>query len=299
MSYLAVDLALFELLTGAPLDSEGRPRLGDDGLPVNRNSVRGPEKGGGLAPSWGIRIPMLKHPQHASPGLSTKRPDAVRPFSLGFTPNAYKWVPVFNENVEGRAWEDVWPCVTFRYLDADFDGSVSPYHDPFQEPYGAKVDLKNQHGEVVQSGQTQVKVRRHPEAWPVTYQVRVWTKNGTELHLIEKAVRTLFTARGVLFVPQADGARLPFDMLFTGYENLDQMGNEVKMVAGQEQRYLSRAFNYQIEAYEDNTTNEFGTNDVSYETVVYQRILEMQQLMGQMAVESWGNVNLVQNVSSP
>ena len=95
MPFLATDFAIFKRLTGAPLDSQGRPLRDPIGIPANQERVMPPDQGGGFGPSYGVRIPLLKHPYDTAHGLSSKDPDAYRMFAKGFDKDSFRQIPVF------------------------------------------------------------------------------------------------------------------------------------------------------------------------------------------------------------
>lgn len=312
MIFLELDWAIFKRLTGVPLDSTGRPLLDDKGIPKNLERIGPPDLNDSerewdetrqdfvprlpLLPSYGIRIPVMKAASRGQQGLTSFAPSAL-PIFAGFEPNAFKQIPIFDENVSGRKFEDTWPCVSFRWLTTDFDPSVFVYHDPFggPDPLSLPKQIRNSQGEVIQTGQEYNLARPHPESWPADYALTVRAKNGIELRLICDALTTLFPARGGINVEFASGELHTCDMFLLRTENLDEGGVEgAQMTRGaEEQRGLIRSFVYRIEAYKDNTTNQFGSNDTRRELAIVERILELERVQSdRVTKESELDLNL-------
>jgi hypothetical protein len=274
MIFLAADLAIFERLTGAPLDSKGRPKVDSAGVPVNRNVIGPPKRG--MLPSYGIVLPMAKHPNDQLNTLTTNDPDAVRLFEKGYDPAGFRQVPIFDENLEARQWADVWPCVTFRWRGHDFDESTFIYSDPFApfNPRGVPVTV---------NGETQVKtrlVRPQPMGWKLEYTITAYAKSRMELGMICEQIQRLFPPRGALVMKQMDGTEITCDMLLQRTVNLDLQGADgaLKSMGAQEQSYLARGYVFEIEAYDDNTANRFGSRDIYSTQVVTERVLELKTL---------------------
>jgi len=300
---LEVDWAIYKRLVGFPLDSSGRPRLDPaTGLPVNREVIGPPdlnpyeriydEATGEFTtvyprlPSYGVRIPLVKGPR-APQGITTFNPDGLPLFDK-LERNAFKQVPVFDQNITGRKIEDIWPCVTFRWSGLDFDPRVFVYHDPFGAPDTSSppYSVLNRDGAVVQSGFEKNIVRPHPESWPMTYVITAFAKSEIELGLICSQIVRLFPGRGALNVEFADGTVHPCDMLLQRTETLDEGGDQVLMTrGGEEQRGFVRAFVYTVEAYTDNTVNAYGSDDIRKVTAIKERILELDSVMGGLATK--------------
>lgn len=283
MMLLELDLAIYKALTGYPLDGKGRPLIAPDGLPDNRSLF-----GAGLSgrkPSYGMRIPMLRGSYDAKRGLTSQDPDAVRIFKQGFDANMFRQVPVFDENIEGRAFDDIWPCVTFRQLDLQYNTSTYVAADPFQTPDPASpvVTVTNARGEVVVTGRENNIVRPHPESFDVTYVVTAHSKSRMEMELIANQILNTLPGRTGLEVEYQNGSTHICDMLLQEIVNYDLDGNMVGMSASpDEQRYYARGFVYLIEAYFDNTTNEFGITDSFSTRAITQRLYELDNLQGQV-----------------
>ena len=310
MFILEVDWAIYKRLTGYPLDSSGRPRIDPaTGAPTNRERIGPPdlnpyeklynEDTGEFTPvlpklpSYGIRIPMMKG-SRAPQGITSFNPDGLPLFDK-FERNAFRQVPVFDENITGRKIEDIWPCVTFRWNGIDFDQRVFVYHDPFgqQDTASDPVQVTNRNGDVVLEGFAKNLVRPHPESWPMTYVITAYSKSRIELGLICNEIIRLFPARGAVNVEMADGTVHPCDMLLQRTETLDEGGDQILMTRGDdEQRGFVRAFIYSVESYVDNTVNAYGTDDIRKVVAVRERILELDSLMGELATkESESDLN--------
>jgi len=282
MLFLELDLAIFERLTGAPLDDKGRPKMGPDNLPVNRCIPGPPKMNGELQPSWGIRIPQLKAPFDTYHGLTSNDPMAYRMFEKGFSPSSFRQVPVFDENIENRKWSDVWPCVTFSLQDFYHQTATSSYgsygseFDPKSDP----AEIRNSSGEVVASGRQNKLISPHPESWDVTYAIRVFSKSKIELELITSQLLTkMFPGRSAIEVGFMNGTKHWCDMFWIWSQNLDLRGENVKKsLDPSEQAHYSRAFFYKIESYMDNTGDKFGYGEQYSKPVILGRIMELAKL---------------------
>lgn len=310
MMPLEVDLALYRRLSGAPLDERGRPQTDGNGEPINREMIGPPDLRPyervydeetatytavlPTLPSYGVRIPLVKGSSRH--GLTSFNQDAVPLFDK-FEPHSFRQVPVFDQNMTGRKIDDVWPCVTFRWMGMDFDAKTFVYHDPFgsQDTESPAVNITNRLGTTIQSGYSRNLRRPHPQAWSLSYVVTVHAKSLVELALICSSVTRLLPARGALNVSFADGSQHACDMLLQRTETMDEGGNEVLMTRGpEEQRSYARAFVYTVEGYEDNTVNKFGVLDTRSTVAIRERILELDRLQDGIlrAQESNEDLNL-------
>lgn len=301
MLLLEAELAVYKRLTGYPLDAKGRPLLGTDGLPKNREVIGPPDllpyeriydpitdtfqPVFPKLPSYGIRIPTMKAPFMGQRGLTSQDPVALRLFD-GFESNSFKQVPVFDQNISGRKWEDVWPCVTFRTMAVDFDPKVFVYHDPFNDPdtSSAPFDVQNYKGDVVQQGYVKNLVRPTPDSWVITMVITAWAKESMELALLCAEIMKLFPPKGALTVTWASGEQHTCDMLLQRTETLDSGGNDVFATQGpEEQRSFARAFVFQIEGYFDNTANKYGIQGSALaqreQIAIRERLLEIHDIM--------------------
>ncbi len=278
MFLLAADLAIFRRLTGAPLDSKGRPVLGADGRPTNRWVPGPPELNGVRQPSYGIQLPMLKAPHDTAHGLTSRDPDAFRPFELGFDPRAVNQVAVFDQNTENRKWEDIWPCVTYGFKEMAPNLKTSVYGSPFvqYDPAADPVDIVDEFGNVVQSGRSGLLVTPHPDAFDLTYAIRTYAKSHIESRLLEDQILSLFPARGSIEIDFMDGAVHVCDMSLQWTQDLNLRGEDVKKsLDPSEQAHYSKAFFYTIEGYVDNSANKFGHHDVLQMQAITNCILEI------------------------
>jgi len=67
---------------------------------------------------------------------------------------------------------------------------------------------------------------------------------------------------------------------------LDEGGDRVLMTRGaEEQREYARAFVYTVESYIDNTVNRYGVQDTRSYVAVRERLLELDRIMGDLAIE--------------
>jgi hypothetical protein len=288
--YLAVDLAIFERLVGAPIDGNGNPVLDAKGIPVNRLLVAPPLSPYGRLPSYGVRIPMLTQPRDTRRAFSSKNGNTIK--MNDYSRTAFMKVPVFPESLSGADYQDLWPVVTFYWMDESFNSETYIYADPIEmkDVSAPTEQVVNRNGEVVASGPTRMKYMAHPDAYDLLYVIRVWSKDKIELRLICDSVKKLFPARGVLEVERADGTKAALDMFMEGVDNFDVGGAEIAETGEGEQRGYSRAFVYRIEAYVDNTVD---TNAMWVEDTVRSRILELTNLQGTL-VENVGSVDLLE-----
>ena len=284
MIFWAVDLAVYRRLTGAPLDQQGRPLLDSNGVPTNRHRVLPPDHGGGTGPSYGVRVPVMRHPHEPSRGL-TSCDQTVRGSYEQFS-KALRNVPIFDENVSGRKWVDTWPCVTFRWNGQQPDPSVYTYFDTIitEDMASTPIQLVNADGDVIQSGYEARYERPNPESYKVQYVITAQAKSQAELGFICAQIVYLFPQRGALQVEWASGEIHTCDMLYLTSMALDAFGDDITPgVGADEQRGFKRAFVYEVEGYLDNTTNDYGTNDLLYNsTLIYERILELGDIQERM-----------------
>lgn len=281
MISLELDLAIYRRLTGAPLDKTGRPVLDPiTKIPVNNYRILPPDHGGGTGPSYGVRVPMIRHPHDLGNYLTTQDQSAL-PLFKGFA-DTFRQVPVFSENILGRGWPDVWPCVTFRWNEMEFNENVFMYSDPFEydDQTSDLVDITNRNGDVIQQGYSARFERPEPDSYIMTYAITARAKNIIDLGLVCTQITYLFPARGSIEVEFASGEKNTFDMLQKHVLTVDEMKDNILMATtGEEQRNYARMFVYDIEAYVDNTVNKYGISDIiRSSTLIYQRILELQNM---------------------
>jgi hypothetical protein len=309
--FAETDLAIYKRLTGYPLDSKGRPLLDATGVPVNREVIGPPEMNGydkiwdapnqkfieapPQLPSYGVRVPLAKQGQTGARGLTNQDPDALRPFALGFEPNSFRQVPVFDQNLSSRKYDDIWPCVTFRWNEVEFEPGTYVFHDPigYNDPTSAPVAIKNRLGQTIESGYAQNVRRRHPESWNPYYTISAWAKTLIELQFITQQIMYLFPGKGALTIEFQDGRKHTCDMLLQRTLVLDESRDEVPGTQGpEEQRGYGRAFVYLVEGYLDNTTNQFGVQDVRSNPAVIQRLFEIDNIMTGIAQPPSTDLNL-------
>lgn len=300
MMPLEVNLAIYKRLTGAPLDGSGRPMTDGSGVPLNRERIGPPDLNLNerifdpetgeytevlpTLPSYGIRVPMTL--QNSRQGLTSYNQDALPLFSK-FDPKAMTQVPVFDQNMSGRKFDDIWPCVTFKWMGMDFDAKTFVYHDPFGAPDtdSELVNIRNRNGDIIQTGYARNLVRPHPESWPMTYTITAHAKSELEIAMICAEIARLFPARGALNVEFANGEVHACDMLLLRTATMDPGGDEAVMTRHPaEQREFSRAFVYVVESYLDNTVNKYGISDTRSVAAITQRILDLDAIMGDMIV---------------
>lgn len=289
MLFLETDLAVFSRLTGAPLDQHGRPRLDSvTHRPMNTSRILPPDVGGGRACSWGVRIPILKHPQDLTHYLTSADPAAVRSFTKGFEPRAFRQIPVFSETLEGRKWADIWPCVTFSMIDFKHRPGTDIYCDPYiTYDTGAQLGSVSRDGVVIATNRARRTVRPAPTSWDVLYEVNARAKSKIELSLITAQLQHLLPPKGAIDVEWANGEVHTCDMLI---EDSITLPVETMSLGAEEQAGYRTVLTYKIEAYFDNTTAQFGYDDYQTQSnLILQRVLELQDL--QEHVFSQGDTN--------
>ena len=303
MVFLELDLAVFRRLVGAPLDSKGLPLIDPKTRePYNRHRVGPPDHGGGEVPSYGIRIPTMTHPHDAAHNLTSKSPNST-PLFKGFNKNSFRQVPVFSENIEGRKWADVWPCVTFRCnsVVADPQPGAYQYFDTVitPDPEASKIEILDRVG-VVDRGPTARMERPHPEPYLIQYAITARAKNPIEVDLICQQIMYLLPQKSALVVGYANGETHPCDMSLDGVVVLDAGGDDIPMAeTPQEQRNYGRMFLYKVEAWVDNTTNYYGLLDNRrVDELVYSRLLTLQDTQERVSrtTELSGRDNVVDTV---
>lgn len=279
MFLLAADMALFERLTGAPLDAQGRPVLGPDGRPKNR-SLFGPPNVGRL-PSYGMRIPAFRAPYTGEEGLTSQNPSATK-ISDGIAPHGFRQVPVFDENVGGRKYADIWPAVTFQWTGLDFNPVTQLFGLAMEEndPSVPLAEIKNAQGDVVARGSGQKISRPLPDEWDLTYQITVWSKNSVEFRLLCQQVIYTLPPRGALEVQLQDGSAHACDFLLL---RSSPTATDASLTAAPgEQRQFGMAFVYQLETYVDNSQNAYGIEDNRTLSTIQERLLTMNQLQSEL-----------------
>lgn len=280
MIFLACEWAIFQRLVGWPVDSHGKPKVNSTtNRPDNSLLIGPPETNGARLPSYGVRIPMLKAPYDTSHPLSSKTPDAVRLFDKGMDAAASRQIPVFFEGIDGRQWESIWPCVTFRLSDMDQRKNTYIYFDSFETGVGEDVEIENKAGETVQEGSPDAVIRPHPESWDLEYTFTVYSKNSVEFGLIIECLTRLFPQRGAIEIEQMDGTKIVLDMLLTTTVDVSQKKSDKTFtLLGDQTEYYARAFTYRIEAYADNTANKFGVNDSFTVPLILERMVNLHQI---------------------
>jgi hypothetical protein len=282
MSYLAVELALYERLTGAPVDAHGRPMADSAGVPTNRHLIAPPLSRVERLPSYGVRIPNVR-PERIISGATGRNKDLL---------STWRQIPVFHENLEGEAFANTWPAVSFYWLDEAFNASTYNYadHNLEPDPGAPQVNVLNRTGLVISHGPTRGRYYPRPDPYDLTYMIRGWAKDATEIRLICESIKRLFPARTALEVGLSDGSRAVFDMILEDIQNLDSTGQEIDVAVEAEQRGYSRGFIYRIESYQDNTLDKEQTWS---EETVRNRLLELANMQRRI-VEDAGAVDLLE-----
>lgn len=295
MLFLASDLAIFRRLVGYPLDSSGLPKMDPvTGLPANRLLPKYPEKN--RRPSYGVRIPVYKAPYDGSHQLSSKNANSVRLFEAGFEPFAFRQIPVFYEGLEGRKWEDIWPCVTFRLSDFDQRAENFVYHDPFEAGVGSDTSIVNKSGQVVGVGKPTIHSRPHPEMWNLEYTISVYSKSPIEFSLINEAIMGLFPQRSALEIEQMDGSIIANDFLLIRSQDSSQRRDQAVPLSleGDQSAYYAHSFVYRLEGFLDNTRNRFGIADTTEHSTILVRVLEIADLQDKL-IEDPVYLNALEN----
>jgi hypothetical protein len=282
MAYLAVELALFERLTGWPLDSQGRPRLDDKGVPINRLLIAPPLSPFLHLPSYGVRIPSFRKERSVN-GRTVRPKDLDR---------QWQQVPVFSESLKGEEFANAWPAVSFYWMDEAFNASTYLYGDHLLEPDPGAPEAQalNRKNEVISHGPARGRYRPRPDPFDLTYMIRVWAKDATEIRLLCESIKRIFPARTALEVDLYDGSRAIYDMILEDIQNLDAGGAEVEASMEEEEEHYSKGFIYRIESYQDSSLDE---ETVWAETTVRSRLLEVAN-MQQRIIEAESGVDLME-----
>ena len=263
----ALILALFERLTGYPLDSQGRAMVHPTtGLPVNRHG------------SYGMRIPTPKETT-SNTALSTDNPAALRLFGRGFHSNVYTPVPVYMEGPEAVRYENVWPSVSFVESDIIPNaGDPYVYYDPMVDRVGEATITHPITGEVTR-GTNQIVMRAHPEPFVQMFTIKTYSKDPIERDLLNRALLYALKTKGAISVEQGNGEFRMVDYFLDRTAFFDQ-GEAFSPRAGTgptHDRYLCTAFTYLFETHLDNSVQGFGTLDFEApQDTILQRVLEIK-----------------------
>lgn len=314
MIFLETDLAIFKRLVGYPLDSQGLPLLGEDQRPVNREVIGPPDMNPfeqvwdpikqemvpvfPRLPSYGIRLPQPTGDADIKRGLTSRNPNALGVTAFQkMSRGLMRQVPVFDDNLFGRKHTDIYPAVTFRWIDTEPDFSTYLYHDPIerQDTRSTPESIVNGNGDTVQSGYALNYVRPLPHGYKPSYMITGWAKTAWEAGLLSAQILALFPMKGALTITQQDGSEYTCDMLLDRTVTLDPPTNPLSH-AEEEQRLYGRGYVYTVEAYLDNTTNDFGVGDSAFAArkvpAVLERLFEINLMMSRLAVSQQGEVDL-------
>lgn len=276
---LALTLALFERLSGAPLDSERRTRLQANGTPVNRHG------------SYGVRIPVPKTVQALRQALASDNPAGVRLWGRGLEQTTYQPVLVQVDGVDGKRNDEVWPCVTIVETDILPGSDPYFYRDPIEETTGVAT-ITNPITGGTTTGTDQVRTRRHPDPYNVVYTVGAFARSSIERNLLTRAILYILGPKGAISVENPDGTYRMVDYSHdrTAYVNQGEAYNPKRGSVATEDQHMAAHLTYVFETHLDNSAQGFGTHDwSSWENTILTRILEIQSTDGQI----WeGRVNL-------
>lgn len=279
MNYLAVELALYERLVGAPLDAHGKPVVDAKGVPVNRlipGPPGAPEERARL-PSYGVRIPEISVGKNVHGGKHGFNPVNLRDVSRV----SFRKVPVYPVNTRGEEIKDVWPCVTYHWYEESFDVASFVYDGYYKEaaPTAPTTQVTTRDSEVIEVP-SRYRFKPRSEPYNLQYIIRAYSKNPTEIRLICESIKDLFPARTGIEVTRADGTKTAFDMILNDVLNLDVGGHhEVSANLTGDERYYCKGFVYTIESYTDNSDD---TRFVWEERTIRQRILELADAQGRL-----------------
>lgn len=253
MHSLAVDLAIFKRLVGAPLDSLGRPEVDANQVPVNR-LLPGPVRLRGVPqPSYGMRIPVARYDLKTF-DLKSTSPETVKVYADGFYQDVYTQVPVFWEGTNARDWDSVFPSVIFGNT-GTLTSDVYVAADDIVIPDPAAGTQLLEDGTEVPSGFI---VSPHPEQQISLYALKVFAKTRSELVLLCAQLERLFPQRTALYVERADGTVLPFDMIRISEDDLSLRPTDKEKSFMGDERFYGRAYNYKVEGYKDFESSGFG-----------------------------------------
>lgn len=271
MLSLSVDLAIFKRLTGAPLDSQGRPVVDAEQVPVNRNLVGPVRLNGERQPSYGVRIPVAL-PEVREFDLNTTSPETRKIHADGFYTDVFKQVTVYWEGTSGRDWNVITPCVVFGDTGIQATNMFVHYDDfVLPDPDAGTMTLES--GEVVPAG---FLVSPHPEQRIITYAIKVFARTKVEMSLICDQVERLFPTRGAIFVELANNTEVAYDMTRYGEDNLSYRPDDKDRSLFGDERFYGKAFLYRVEAYHDYTLRAFGDQfSQQHEAAILSYVMEL------------------------
>lgn len=183
------------------------------------------------------------------------------------------------EGTDARAYENVWPCVTFVESDIIPETGADPYI--YDDPIGffqGTATIDNPVTDYTLSGNGELVTRRHPESFVQMFTIRAFSKDPIELAWIVRSILYTLKKKGAISVENADGTFRMVDYYLDRVAYFDQgeMFNPKTGVGPTEDRYLSRAFTYMFETHLDNSVQGFGTLDWSDPVpTITQRIMEL------------------------
>lgn len=273
----ALTLAIFEILTGAPYDSHGRP-VTVDGVPRNRHR------------SFGVRIPVSKT-DPARPSLASDNPAGLRMWARGYEQNLYRQVKVQLDGVDGKRNDEIWPCVTVVETDTMIGTDPYVYNDPFEARQGT-VSVVNPNTGFSLDGTDQIRTRRHPDPYNVVYTIGAYSKDMIERSWIVRSILYILGHKGAISVERPDGSFRMVDYVLdrAAYFNQGEAYNPKRGAGEGEEQHLSTYLTYIFETHLDNSFQGFGTLDWGpWEETITQRVAEISSYDGGI----WeGRINL-------
>jgi hypothetical protein len=267
---IALTLALFERISGAPFDSAGRPQLRADGTPNNRHG------------SYGVRLPAPKTLAALRQSLASDNGGGLRPWGRGFEQTAYQPVRVQVDGVDGLRNDQVWPSVSI--VETDILPGTDPYlfNDPIEETSGTATITNPITGQTF-TGTDRVRSRRHPDPYNMVYTIGVFAKSSVERALLSRSVLYILGMKGAISVEKPDGTFRMVDYFFdrTAMVNQGEAYNPKTGLIETEDRHLAAHHTYIFETHLDNSVQGFGTHDFgAWETTILSRLLEIQSTDG-------------------
>ena len=292
MNYLAIDLALWERLSGAPCDGRGLPKL-DGRIPVNRSMPGIPgiepteeDAAKGILspprrPSYGVRIPRRARDEHLTPTYQMPNAAAYHaPPSLhnDFSKTNFVQIPVVPHNNLGKRFEQCYPLVSFHWIGQELRSNAFTYDTFFTAPAADAPDVEAG-GEV---GKDKLQILTTGEPYTLTYGIRVYSRFDWELKLICTSIHQLFPAITSLYVTLADGSEVNYSMRLSGVEELFENRFDIQTTISEE-RSFGKIFMFEIDAFTDTSLvtsgGGFGQEAPPEDFVIRQRILDMEQVI--------------------
>lgn len=251
MGDLALILAIFEKLTGAPLDSSGVPLRSPDGELLNRQK------------SLGLRVPAPAHPADGRV-LSTRFP-WLGLFSEGYQQHSNVPVRCQFAGIQGTDWDDVFPSCSFNVL--DYAPAEVLFNHEAESHSVAQGDYNDPDGVPVRD------LRPAAGRWNITVVFTLRARDPFELALLCHNFRDLWNVHGSVFMRTSDGGEVPAPYEFLRYSAMDggEFMNAERTTDGHSPRQAHLTYEFRGVPV-DNASNGYGSDSV-YTTELIQQVL--------------------------